>query len=173
MSTCSNVCSLCDRLIISDSVTYTAATNSLVIDIPAGTYYRGCKYCLVVAQAIPDTTTITALVYVSIGGDTTTLYPLVRSNCAQVTACSIRTRTRYATCVVTDTATGSFRLIGDVPCSPNRALTSLPITDAAAADTVAEASLVRTVAVPTNSTLTKTTTTKTAVSNKQEVLSNE
>lgn len=167
MSTCSNVCRLCDRLIISDSVTYTAATNSLVIDIPAGTYYRGHKYCLVVAQAIPDTTTITALVYVSIGGDTTTLYPLVRSNCAQVTACSIRTRTRYATCVVTDTATGSFRLIGDVPCSPNRALASLPITAAAAAN------LVRTVAVPTNSTMTKTTTTKTVVSNKQEVLSNE
>lgn len=167
MSTCSNVCRLCDRLIISDSVTYTAATNSLVIDIPAGTYYRGCKYCIVVAQAIPDTTTITALVYVSIGGDTTTLYPLVRSNCAQVTACSIRTRTRYATCVVTDTATGSFRLIGDVPCSPNSALASLPITAAAAA------SLVRTAAVPTNSTMTKTTTTKTVVSNKQEVLSNE
>lgn len=167
MSTCSNVCRLCDRLIISDSVTYTAATNSLVIDIPAGTYYRGFKYCIVVAQAIPDTTTITALVYVSIGGDTTTLYPLVRSNCAQVTACSIRTRTRYATCVVTDTATGSFRLIGDVPCSPNSALASLPITAAAAA------SLVRTAAVPTNSTMTKTTTTKTVVSNKQEVLSNE
>lgn len=167
MSTCSNVCRLCERLIISDSVTYTAATNSLVIDIPAGTYYRDCKYCIVVAQAIPDTTTITALVYVSIGGDTTTLYPLVRSNCAQVTACSIRTRTRYATCVVTDTATGSFRLIGDVPCSPNRALASLPITAAAAA------SLVRTASVPTNSTMTKTTTTKTVVSNKQEVLSNE
>ena len=167
MSTCSNVCRLCERLIISDSVTYTAATNSLVIDIPAGTYYRDCKYCIVVAQAIPDTTTITALVYVSIGGDTTTLYPLVRSNCAQVTACSIRTRTRYATCVVTDTATGSFRLIGDVPCSPNRALASLPITAAAAAN------LVRTAAVPTNSTMTKTTTTKTVVSNKQEVLSNE
>lgn len=131
MSTCSNVCKLCDRLIISDAVTYTAATNSLVIDIPAGTYYRGQKYCLVVTQPIPEATTINALVYISIGGVTTTLYPLVRSNCAQVTACSIRTRTRYATCVVTDTATGSFRLLGDVPCSPNVAIASLPIVDAA------------------------------------------
>lgn len=127
MSTCSNVCKLCDRLILSDAVTYTAATNSLVIDIPAGTYYRGDKYCIVVTQPIPEATTINALVYISIGGVTTTLYPLVRSNCAQVTACSLRTRTRYATCVVTDTATGSFRLLGDVPCSPNTAIASLPI----------------------------------------------
>lgn len=125
---CENVCKLCNKLIISDAVTYTAATNSLTIDIPAGTYYRGQKYCLVVAQAIPDTTTINALVYVSIGGDTTTLYPLVRCNCTQVTACSIRTRTKYSTVVVTDSATGSFRLLGDVPCSPNNALASLPVT---------------------------------------------
>lgn len=125
---CENVCKLCNKLIISDAVTYTAATNSLTIDIPAGTYYRGQKYCIVVAQAIPDTTTINALVYVSIGGDTTTLYPLVRCNCTQVTACSIRTRTKYSTVVVTDSATGSFRLLGDVPCSPNSALASLPVT---------------------------------------------
>lgn len=125
---CENVCKLCNKLIISDAVTYTAATNSLTIDIPAGTYYRGQKYCLVVAQAIPDTTTINALVYISIGGDTTTLYPLVRCNCTQVTACSMRTRTKYSTVVVTDSATGSFRLLGDVPCSPNNALASLPVT---------------------------------------------
>lgn len=128
---CENVCKLCNKLIISDAVTFTAATNSLTIDIPAGTYYRGQKYCLVVAQAIPDTTTINALVYVSIGGDTTTLYPLVRSNCTQVTACSMRTRTKYSTVVVTDSATGSFRLLGDVPCSPNSALASLPVTTTA------------------------------------------
>lgn len=128
---CKDVCKLCDKLIISDAVTYTAATNSLVIDIPAGTYYRCCKYCIVVAQTIPEATTINALVYVSIGGDVTNLYPLVRSNCSQVTACSIRTRTKYSTCVVTDTATGSFRLLGDVPCSPTAALPSLPITTTA------------------------------------------
>lgn len=125
---CENVCKLCNKLIISDAVTYTAATNSLTIDIPAGTYYKGQKYCIVVAQAIPDTTTINALVYVSIGGDTTTLYPLVRCNCTQVTACSMRTRTKYSTVVVTDSASGSFKLLGDVPCSPNNAIASLPIT---------------------------------------------
>lgn len=124
---CENVCKLCNKLIISDSVTYTAATNSLTIDIPKGTYYRGEKYCIVVAQAIPDTATITALVYVSIGGDTTTLYPLVRCDCTQVTACSLRTRTKYSTVVVTDSASGSFKLLGTVPCSPNNALASLPV----------------------------------------------
>lgn len=124
---CENVCKLCNKLIISDAVTYTAATNSLTIDIPSGTYYRGEKYCIVVAQAIPDTATITALVYVSIGGDTTTLYPLVRCDCTQVTACSLRTRTKYSTVVVTDSASGSFKLLGNVPCSPNNALASLPV----------------------------------------------
>lgn len=128
---CENVCKLCNKLIISDAVTYTAATNSLTIDIPAGTYYRGEKYCIVVAQSIPDTATITALVYVSIGGDTTTLYPLVRCDCTQVTACSLRTRTKYSTVVVTDSASGSFKLLGNVPCSPNTALASLPVSTTA------------------------------------------
>lgn len=159
MSTCKNVCRLCDKLIISNSVTFDAGTNTLIIDIPASTYYRGEKYCIVVAQAIPEATTINALVAISIGGDTTTLYPLVRSNCLQLTACSIRTRTRYATCVVTDSVSGTFRLLGDVPCSPNTALASLPIV----ADAVAPATFR---AVAPNSTITKTTTTKTVVSNK-------
>ena len=34
---CKNVCRLCDRLIISSAVTFTAGTG-LVIDIPAGAY---------------------------------------------------------------------------------------------------------------------------------------
>ena len=161
MTQCKNVCSLCDKLIISDSVTFNATANVLLIDIPASTYYRNEKYCIVVAQPIPADTTINALVSISIGGDTTTLYPLVRSNCLQVTACSIRTRTKYATCVVTDTATGSFRLLGDVPCSPNSALASLPITAPITTATIAE---MREVAP--NSTITKTTTTKTVIANK-------
>lgn len=124
---CKNVCRLCRNLIISDAVTFDAATNSLIIDIPAGTYSAGCKYCIVVAQAIPDTTTVSALVYISIGGDTTTLYQLLRNNCAQVTACAIRTRTKYSTCVVTDSTTGAFKLLGDVPCTPINALPALPV----------------------------------------------
>lgn len=128
---CENICKLCNKLIISEAVTYTSATNSLTIDIPSGTYYRGNKYCIVVAQPIPDTTTINALVYVSIGGDVATLYPLVRPDCTQVTACSLRTRTKYSTCVVTDSASGSFKLLGNVPCGPNNALASIPVASTA------------------------------------------
>ena len=53
---CKNVCRLCDRLIISSAVTFTAGTG-LIINIPEGSYQDGCKYCIVVAQAIPDATT--------------------------------------------------------------------------------------------------------------------
>lgn len=160
MAQCSNVCKLCNRLIISQSVTFDDTTNNLIVDIPSGTYARGEKYCIVVAQSIPDTTTITAPVYISIGGDTDTLYPLVRCNCLQVTACSINTRTKYSTVVVTDTVTGSFKLLGNVPCYGNNGvIASLPIATASATAVSAQS-------LAPNSTITKTTTTKTVVSNK-------
>ena len=106
---------LCDRLVISDSVTFTG--GNLVIDLPAAAYNNNQKYCIVVAQAIPATTTITALVVITIGGDATVTYPLLDCNCAPVTACAINTRTRYSTCVHTDTTSGTFRLLGKIPCS--------------------------------------------------------
>lgn len=123
---CNNVCKLCNKLIISSDVTFTAGTG-LIIDIPAGTYYNNEKYCIVVAQAIPTDTTISAPVFISIGGDTTTLYPLVRRNCIQATACNIRTRTKYSTCVATNTVSGTFRLLGDIGCCGAEVLPSLPI----------------------------------------------
>ena len=61
---CSYTCHLCDNLIISESVTFTAP--NLIIDLPAGSYTNGGTYCIVVAQAIPDTTTITAPVFITI-----------------------------------------------------------------------------------------------------------
>lgn len=137
---CNNVCKLCNRLIISDAVTYDAGTDTLIIDIPAGTYFNCEKYCIVVAQAIPAATTITALVAISIGGDTTTLYPLVRRNCQQATACNIRTRTKYSTCVATNTVGGVFRLLGDIGCCGAEVLPSLPVV-AAAAPGAAEAAI--------------------------------
>ena len=123
---CKNVCRLCNKLIISDAVTFTAGTG-LIIDIPASTYFNCEKYCIVVAQAIPDTTTITAPVFISIGGDATTLYPLVRRNCQQATACNIRTRTKYSVCVATNVTSGVFRLLGDVGCVGAEVLPSLPV----------------------------------------------
>lgn len=119
---CANVCRLCNRFIISDSVTFTG--GNLVINIPAGAYENGEKYCIVVAQSIPTTTTINAPVYVTIGTGTT-LYPLTNRCCAQVTACGIRTRTRYSAVVVTNATGGSFRLLGRPACAPNNALTAI------------------------------------------------
>ena len=119
---CQTVCKLCKRLIISTAVAFT--NNQLVITIPAGSYEDGEKYCIVVAQSIPDDTTITAPVFIQIGTGTE-LYPLNRCDCSQATACNIRTRTRYSTRVVTDANTGSFRLMGNVCCAPNNDLQSI------------------------------------------------
>ena len=120
---CKNVCRLCDELIISTAVTFTAGTG-LVITIPEGSYADGCKYCIVVAQAIPNATTITAPVFIQIGTGTV-LYPLNKCDCTQATACSIRTRTKYATRVETNATGGVFKLLGKVACAPNNNLTSI------------------------------------------------
>ena len=119
---CPTVCKLCNRLIISTAVTFTAP--NLIITIPAGSYEDGEKYCIVVAQTIPAETTITAPVFIQIG-DGTELYPLDRCDCSQATACNIRTRTRYSTRVVTDANTGTFRLMGRTCCAPNNDLRSI------------------------------------------------
>lgn len=116
------VCKLCDRLVISQTVTF--SDGVLTINLPAGTYNNKCDYCIVVAQTIPAATTITAPVEITIGTGTET-YPLLGNCCQQLTACSIRTRTRYATRVVTDAAGGSFRLLGRACCSPNYALAGI------------------------------------------------
>lgn len=125
---CKNVCKLCDRLVISQAVTF--ADGTLTVNIPAGSYANGCKYCLVIAQAIPAATTITAPVVITIG-DGTVEYPLVNQCCAQVTACALRTRTRYATVVSTSATGGSFKMLGRGCCAPNNALAAIDGTDAA------------------------------------------
>ena len=104
---CNNTCRLCRRLILSQAVTFDADT--LTINIPAGVYGDGEKYCLVLAQAIPDATTITAAVVITIG-DGTTEYPLVDCTGNAVTAGFLRTRTRYAARVATTPTAGTFRL---------------------------------------------------------------
>ena len=119
---CKPVCRLCDKLVISQSVTFTG--GNLVINLPAGSYNNCEKYCIVLAQSIPTTTTISAPVVITIG-DGTEPYPLTKRNCAQVTACGVRTRTRYSVCVVTSATGGSFRMLGQPCCSPSNNLTSI------------------------------------------------
>lgn len=128
---CNRNCNrLCPNLIISTSVAVVTVNgvDTLLINIPAGTYRNGCKYCIVVAQAIPATATINMPVAISIGGVTTTVYPLTNACCAQVTACAIRTRTRYPVCVSTSATGGTFKVLSGLSCAPNNALASLPVT---------------------------------------------
>lgn len=126
---CKPVCRLCDHLIISAAVTFTG--GNLVINLPAGAYQNGEKYCIVVAQSIPDTTTINAPVAVTVGTGTE-LYPLTNRCCAQVTACGIRTRTRYSTVVSTSATGGAFKLLGSTCPCPTNNLTSINGTAPAA-----------------------------------------
>lgn len=113
---------LCDRFILSQAVTF--ADGTLTINLPAGSYANGCKYCIVVAQAIPAETTILAPVVITIG-EGTTEYPLTNRCCAQVTACGIRTRTRYAVVVSTSATGGTFKMLGNPCCSPDNRLAAL------------------------------------------------
>lgn len=124
------VCKLCDRLIISEAVTF--ADGTLTINLPAGSYGDGCQYCIVVAQTIPAATTITAPVVITIG-DGTEEYPLTNQCCAQVTACALRTRTRYAVRVSTTATGGVFKMLGRGCCAPNNNLTAIDGTAPAAA----------------------------------------
>ena len=129
---CKNVCKLCDRLVISQAVTF--ADGTLTVNIPAGSYGDGCKYCIVIAQTIPPETTITAPVVVTIG-DGTVEYPLVACDCAQVTACALRTRTRYSVRVATTATGGTFKMLGRGCCAPDYALAAIDGTAPAAAGT--------------------------------------
>lgn len=121
---CNQNCRICNNIYISDSVTFVDGT--LVINVPETSFKDGQKLCLVVAQSIPETTTIAAPVAISIGGDTTVLYPLVRCDCTQVTACAIRTRTRYPLRVNTTATSAVFKVLGGLSCSPSNALRSIP-----------------------------------------------
>lgn len=127
---CNRDCKICDEIIISDAVTIVTLNgiDTLVIDIPNGRYIDRCRYCVVVAQTIPDTATINMPVAFSIGGVTTTVYPFINCNCTQVTACGVRNRTRYPVVVFTTPAGGVFRSTRELYCYPADNLPSLPVT---------------------------------------------
>ena len=138
---CKPICQLCDKIRISQAVTFSNGT--LIINLPAGSYNDGEKICIIVAQSIPSTTTINSPVVITVG-EGTQQYPLTKCDCSQVTACSLRTRTRYSVCVSTTATGGTFRLIGKPCCAPNNKLTSIngtaPATPAAPATASVETS---------------------------------
>lgn len=128
MSCFNTNCQLCRNLVISDSVSVVTVDGvaTLVIDIPAGVYTNCSKVCLVIAQAIPDTATINMPVAISIGGVTTTVYPIVGCDCNQITACAVRTRRKYPLRVVTNATSAVFKSLGNLSCAPNNSIASIP-----------------------------------------------
>ena len=134
MSNCNNNCNrLCSHFVASTSITVVTidGVDTLVIDIPAGQYVNGCKYCIFAVQTIPDTATVNMPVAISIGGDTTTVYPLVCcKTCIQATASQVRTRTRYCTVVQTNTTSGVFKAYSGLSIYSPDTLASLPVVTA-------------------------------------------
>lgn len=120
MSQCVKNCSLCNKLVLSQGITF--ANNTLFVNLPANAYGNGQKYCIVLAQSIPDTTVINAPVVFTIGTDTTTTYPFVNCDCTPVYASQVRTRRVYSTRVNTAVGTGVFKYIGKC-CLPSNATT--------------------------------------------------
>jgi hypothetical protein len=131
MYNCKNNCNrLCPNFVPSTSITVVAidGVDTLVIDIPTGVYGNGCQYCIFTLQAIPEAATVNMPVAISIGGDTTTVYPLVAcKTCIQATASQVRTRTRYCTVVQTNTVSGVFKAYSGLSIYCPDVLASLPI----------------------------------------------
>ena len=125
MSECVKNCRLCDKFIISQAVTF--ADDTLTINLPDGNYGNGCKYCIVIAQAIPDGVTLNSTVVFTIGAGTVT-YPFVNKNCAPIYASQVRTRKLYPTRVATNVGGGVFKYIGSccLPCPASNIINSLP-----------------------------------------------
>lgn len=122
MANCKPICRLCDKIRISQSITFTG--GNLVVNLPAGSYNNCSKYCIIFAQTIPTTTTIGAPVVFTIGTGTQQ-YPLVNKCCRPVTACGVRTRTRYSVVVETTATSAVFKMLGTPCCQPNNNLVAV------------------------------------------------
>lgn len=122
---CPSVKCVCERLVLSQAITF--AGGVLTINLPEGSYSNCERYCLLIAQEIPEETTIAATVSITIGADTTA-YPLVNCNCSNVNACQIYSRKIYPVKVHTDIQSGVFKLLAKTGCSRcSRAASALPI----------------------------------------------
>jgi hypothetical protein len=125
---CNNSCNECPRKIYSSSVTIVTvdAVDTLVIDVPQQTFNNGQRGCIVITQNIPTAATINMPVAISIGGDTTTVYPLVTCNANDVTVPMIRTRRRYPFRVATNSVSASFVILKNLSCYTVDSLPSIP-----------------------------------------------
>lgn len=134
---CNNSCNECPRKIFSSGVSIVTVngTDTLVIDVPQQSFRDCQRGCLVIIQNIPLTATIATPVAISIGGVTTTVYPVVSCDCSQVTACALRTRKRYPFVVSTNVNGGVFKILRNLSCSPNNNLATIPVTEPATGGT--------------------------------------
>ena len=112
MSECVKNCRLCDRFILSQAITFDG--TNLVVNLPASAYGNCQKYCIVLAQSIPET-----------------LYPFVNCDCTPIYASQVRTRRIYSTRVNTAVDTGVFKYIGKcyLPNNATTVATSIPVEE--------------------------------------------
>lgn len=136
MSKCKNVCHLCRNFVatVGVSIATIDTVPTLILNLPDNIpcgYINGRKVCFAVTQNLPTEATILMPVSITLGTNATA-YPLLDDCCNRITACGIRTRTRYSACVSTMNG-GSFRLLGRVPCYPQNIVASLPTAPVAPA----------------------------------------
>ena len=126
---CIKNCKLCNKLILSTAINFDAATNSVLVGLPANTFENCQKYCIVLAQAIPEGVTINSQVFFTIGTNPTQ-YPFVNKNCVPVYATQIRSRKIYPVKVNTSVNEGVFKYVGScpLPCANRPISDSLPTT---------------------------------------------
>lgn len=128
---CGN-CDTCRRNIYSSGVSIVDGT--LVIDIPATSFYNCQKGCLLIVQDFPAETTLAAPVAISIGGDTTTLYPVIGCN-GQITATMITPNKRYPFIVVLNTTPGSIKIVNGLLPGRRPVISNIPAVEAATTST--------------------------------------
>jgi hypothetical protein len=107
-------------------------TDTLVIDVPQQSFRNCQRGCIVLVQTIPLTATTGMPVAISIGGVTTTVYPVVSCDCSQVTACALRTRRRYPFKIMTTSTGGVFKILRNLSCAPDNSLMVIPVEEAEA-----------------------------------------
>lgn len=127
---CNKSCNECLYKVYSSGISIVTVDTvpTLVIDVPPQSFKNCQRGCIVLTQNIPAEATITMPVAISIGGVTTTVYPVVSCDCSQVVACALRTRRRYPFKVAT-TPTGAVFKIKNLSCAPNNNLSTIPVVE--------------------------------------------
>lgn len=128
---CNNNCNnVCPNLMISTSVSIVTinGTDTLIINVPERYINNKETVCLVIAQAIPAAATRYMPVAISIGGNTTVVYPLVKCNCAPVIQSMIGAHKRYKMRLfMSGPTTGVFKVLTNLPCLEGNAGAGIPV----------------------------------------------